>query len=566
MKSVGVLALLALLLLPSALAAQGTIHLLAVVEGGGQTSGTLAKLELETQPGTGRVFLDTYPLTKIATQISMRFAEQVACAELDKDCTGTDFFFAVRASPGIVGGPSAGAAAAVLAAALIDGRSIDQSVGITGTINAGGLIGPVGGLPEKITAAGEGGLKTVLIPHGTALYSDNGTTTDLIALGKKIGVSVIEVSTLNEALQYVTGRPATSQPPQFTIQPEYLTTMKEVAAELCTHPDSTDEAVTNLTTLADTYTANGEFYSAASYCFRANIIQAQNDLAAQQPSLDELKDLAAKASVDALRLDGDTDRHPIHTMTDVQTLMLVKERIHEAQNSLAGLVQITRVTPNALDELAYAQERLRSAETWSKFFGIGGQQFEVDNETLAQSCQGKIGEAEERYSYLQSIYPQAPRATAQEIDRAVIEAQQGSYVLCLHDAAKAKAEADTVLAVTGVEEDRIQDSIQAQLDATLRSLSRAESKGTFPLIGYAYYEYAKALRTEDPSSSLLFAEYASELSSLDIYFGKPSPFSWSHLALLRDAAIGFIVGAVASGWCVWTLRRRQLPKKSRRAK
>ena len=100
--------------LPIAWATEGHIALLAVAESSKGLSGAIADLSLEIRPGNGRVFLETFPTTKEDTQISMRFAKQVACSYLKVDCSDKDFIFTIRAGPGIVGGPSAGAAAALL--------------------------------------------------------------------------------------------------------------------------------------------------------------------------------------------------------------------------------------------------------------------------------------------------------------------------------------------------------------------------------------------------------------------------------------------------------------------
>ena len=76
---------------------------------------------LDVRPGTERVLLETIPLTRVATQISMRFAQQVACKELQRDCSRQDFIYTITAQPGLVGGPSAGAAGAVLTVSLLEG-------------------------------------------------------------------------------------------------------------------------------------------------------------------------------------------------------------------------------------------------------------------------------------------------------------------------------------------------------------------------------------------------------------------------------------------------------------
>ena len=85
------------------------------------------------------------------------------------------------------------------------------------------------------------------------------------------------------------------------------------------------------------------------------------------------------------------------------------------------------------------------------------------------------------------------------------------------------------------------------MNVTQRSLAKAQAQGIFPLIGYSYFEYANALRTEDPYSALLFAEYANELSGLDVYFEQSNlpriVVPWSQVGLV---VAGILIGAGVS--------------------
>jgi predicted S18 family serine protease len=528
MKKLWILVVLAILLAPAVFAEVDSIKLLALSGTGENATGVTADLTLETTEGDQEVYLNTFPLTRIATQISMRFAQQVACDELETDCSRTDFFYTIHASPGIVGGPSAGAAAAILTAAMIDDREIDDSVAITGTINSGGLIGPVGGLKKKVEAGAKKKLSKVLIPKGTAHLTEDNSTIDLIAYGESLGVEVIEVGTLSEALEIVTGEPIYYQESEFVIDGDYKQTMRDIAIDLCTRGRNllkedeimTEEfeSVLNLSNTADSLFAEHEYYSAASYCFRANIEIAEIKYRKDDLDVDDVHKIVAATTLDVLSIDGNAERQDLNTITDVQTYMMVKERIFESQEVLGRLAETENVTNRTIRNLAYAQERGFSAETWSRFFDNNGQQYVVDEQTLINSCHQKLGEAEERYNYVQTFFPRSLRETRTTLDRAEESSKKGEYVLCLHDAARAKSEADILLSVSGFEEDEVQDIIDIKLKTTERSIIRAQEKGIFPLIGYSYWEYAKTLRDEDPYSALLFAEYANELSNLDIYF------------------------------------------------
>ncbi|MBW2986747.1 hypothetical protein KY333_05245, partial [Candidatus Woesearchaeota archaeon] len=265
-KKWGILIIILLLLLPAVLAEeskQGRTKLLAIINKDGSQFGTAATLDLDVQPGKERVFLETFPLTQISTQVSVRFAQQMACSELDIDCSKYDFFYTIRALPGVVGGPSAGAAAAVLTAALILDQPIRKDVAITGTINSGGIIGAVGGIKGKIKAASENGINHVLIPRGTRMLAgkiiadvsnnstnltvdENASKLDLVEYGKNLSITVSEVATLAEALEIFTGYKIEEPDINLSIDSAYNQTMKEVSEDLCSRNQEVIDALATL--------------------------------------------------------------------------------------------------------------------------------------------------------------------------------------------------------------------------------------------------------------------------------------------------------------------------------
>ncbi|MDP1946701.1 MAG: S16 family serine protease [Nitrospirota bacterium] len=99
-------------------------------------------------------------------------------------------------------GPSAGAAMAVGFIALFKGDRIQRGIALTGTIEPGGQVGPVGSIPDKIRAAAREGFRTVLVPRGQ-MYD---ARWNLNELGLQLNVTVKEVDTIDEAYQLMTGQ------------------------------------------------------------------------------------------------------------------------------------------------------------------------------------------------------------------------------------------------------------------------------------------------------------------------------------------------------------------------
>ncbi len=552
----GFLALfLVILIVPSVSAKEGHIKLLAVRETGDGYEGSIADLYLEIQKGTGRVFLDTFPLTKVDTQISTRFAKDMACAYLDRDCLEYDFIYTIKADSPIIAGPSAGGAIAILTVALLEDLELDEEISITGTINSGGIIGPVGGIKEKIDAANRNGLRKVLIPEGER-FIDKDTkiiekitvkgikgsvyenasimnkTLDLVEYGKKEGIEVVEVSDINDVLFEFVGRRMEDMNYPLIIDDHYNHTMSSLSSRLCNRSsrlfsmvmmhdhseyNETVDSILNLTSKADSATIKGMPYSAASYCFGANVKLTYLLLALENASEEEIEGKIDIISRNVAKLERSIDKREKETVTDLEAYAIVKERLIEAEDFKDEASK--NITEKDVYSLAYSFERVYSAFSWANFFDHRGRKYDFNKELLESSCQKKIEEAEERYHYVLLFYPALSlEGTRKEIDYAYDDMRNSSYELCLFKATKAKAESDVILSVSGVGNDKIGALLDKKLEVARKSIARQINKGSFPVLAYSYYEYANELQKSDPYSALLYSEYALELSDLSIYF------------------------------------------------
>ncbi len=580
------LLLLAILAAP-ALAQSGSIKLLAVSETATGLQGSVAYLFLDIQPGSGRVFIDTLPTAKIDTQLSTRFAKDMACKYLNVDCSNLDFFYTIRADSPIVGGPSAGAAITTLTISLLGKIPLDQDTVMTGTINSGELIGPVGGVKEKIDAAADEKLKRVLIPRGERYIEEENETKDMIEYGKQKGIIVVEVSDVDDVLYYYTGEQFNTSDSEVEMNPVYKDTMRFLSDGLCRRSLELKQEVEEFRTFdvsvidadfaetkkkAENLTLEGKrafdeeiYYSAASYCFGSNVKYSTLLFRLEGMSREEANNTLTELQNNVTGMKEDLDEFRIRTMTDLQAYMIVKDRLGETEDyinqSRIKMLNNSSMLPGLL---ALAVERYNSAVSWSNFLGQNGKRFRISSTELMSSCINKISEAEEQYSYVDYLFRGLMGDIRKDIDGAKDTYRNGDYVLCLYKATLTKAQIGVVSSSIGVKKEDVDDLLSRKLEAARKSIISQQENGIFPILGYSYYEYATSLREKDVYSALLYAEYALELSNLDIYF---EPERIRLVGLKSSDAMVFFSGiaiGIMLSILVMILERRKNRKKTYR--
>ncbi len=183
--------------------------------------GVMAKLHVEVRAGSGRSLVNVDNLLFWTdTQHSIRMARRVAERYLNTSLDGVDIIYTVEANATLIEGTSAGAALTVATIAAVEGRKINQRITITGAINSDGSIGPVGAVLEKARAAKENGFETILVPlgqsyqvryepkkycekYGLVTFCETEYVPRKIAVGGEIGIRVVEIGNIAEALDYL---------------------------------------------------------------------------------------------------------------------------------------------------------------------------------------------------------------------------------------------------------------------------------------------------------------------------------------------------------------------------
>ena len=591
------LIILNLLLMPDVIAKQGHMKLLAVKETEQGYEGGIADLYLEIKPGSGRVFLETFPLTRTDTQMSTRFAKAIACDTIERDCDDVDFFYTITADSAIIAGPSAGASIAVLTVAMLENLELNENYAITGTINSGGLIGPVGGLKAKVEAAKKASLTKVFIPSGEIIAKIDNTTINLKNLSRELNIDIVEASTLSEVVKEFTGKELRQNFKSIDISEEYINTMRSLAKDLCDRSNklkyeikdlnysvnvsALQENANNLTIKGKGAFEKQTFYSSASYCFGANVEYSTLALLSKNLSKESAIKEIEKLNKEIKYFQNKVDAQERKTITDLEAYIVVKERLAEAEESASQALRIlneTNKTERAARTLAYASERVNSAYSWATFLGKSGKAFNLNKDVLKKACQNKISEADERKQYVELYFPNTLDNVKKDIERAESELERGNYELCLSTASKAKADVDIILSVFGVDSEQYNNVVERKLEIVKNNIAREAAKGVFPILGYSYYEYANSLKQSDIFSALIYSEYSLELGNLDIYFkesnGKnnsiesgetenikgffvqKSPISIKYLSV-------FLIGVLVGGIAVSLIKRKGKEAKSR---
>lgn len=592
-------ALLVLALLSEdAAAANDHLKLLAVSPlSNGTMLGSVADLELEIKSGSGKVFIDTYPLSKLDTQLSIRFAKEIACKFAKVDCSQRDFLYTIRANSQFVGGPSAGAAITVITFAQLKDLDINENVAITGTINSGRLVGNVGGVKAKIEGAANASISKVLIPIGevnitieedrlmagslepelnesvsindsvnnksNGTHAINGTksmpepkTINMVEYGKGLGVEVIPVSDIEEAIFHFTGVSFKSEATGFDVSEEYQNLMYEISQQLCTRSLEIIRLIKESNLELDNTSYNNEplnktygdaldlleqsnssymtesYYSASSQCYGANIKLYYVFLISQNYSdvyyLERIESLG-----DAIELyEMNISNIDYNTISDLQTAMIIRQRLEEANEYLAKsdsyfsnitLIEQSNITDEhkklarerAIFYIALTVERLRTSLSWATLFNMEGKNYEMDSNTLQASCINIIDNAHSLIQYARLYFPGIFHE--QESNLRILSSSEDP-VYCIAVASKIKAEVNAIVSSFGITEAESTGLVDRKLEKAREVIAEEIINGRFPIMGYSYYEYSKTLREIDTVSSLLYSEYALELSNLDLYF------------------------------------------------
>lgn len=184
-----------------------------------QGKGVVADLITGVREGQGLVLVNiNNVLADVSTQYSARLATAVASNYTKIDVRNLDIIYNLKSDASVVAGQSAGSLMAVSTIAALQHKQLNSDVIITGSINAHGDLVDAGGIQAKATAAKQADARLLLVPKGSGSIMLNLTRTqrcmpyegkqhciiaypgELVSIGNDIGIEVIEVGTIAEAV------------------------------------------------------------------------------------------------------------------------------------------------------------------------------------------------------------------------------------------------------------------------------------------------------------------------------------------------------------------------------
>lgn len=491
-----------------------TIHALAVSS---NNTGTVINITITAvTPGSGYVYVASSPLPTAesgtflsSSQIAALVATYLANQPFDK----YNFLINVEPTTLEIGGPSASGYVTVGMWALITNHTLNPDVVMTGMILPDGSIGPVGGLPAKIKAAAQEGYEIVLIPYGQQIYqTSSGQVINLIDYGKKLGVDVIPIMSVRQAIYYFTGANLTipSLPSQVLKNGAYINITKFLWMRIYDRlmrsgaMNSSDPNVSNYVNQALKYANQGMYYTAASLGFQGLINYYQDEM--QNYTSTQLYELLNQLNNELTTYENMVSHYNV-TTANIDIVIGIYDRIQDAQQSLSTANQdlSSGNIPDAISNLAYAKARIETLRDWLAVLNAIKGGAPISSSYLEELTSMYLVYAQSITEYTLSLSSavgitnaaQEMNSVVQEVQNAQNNYQNGLYPLALAQSLDAISSNDAMLHLLFLPTMNGQVSMGYLINITkyvkklaIYNTYEAENRcGLFPMLAISYIDF-----------------------------------------------------------------------------
>ncbi len=548
-----------------------TVYAPAVAETDNGYVGVISTITVTIQSnGSGRVFVDTLPLTQIDMQGSARLSVKVAKAlvknddrcEIDPD--SYDFFFVVRTNSPIIGGPSAGGVMTAAVVSLLENWTMDNKTVMTGMINPDGSIGPIGGILQKIDAAYSVGATRFLLPKGQMTYTEmvteatneNGwvqTNTKLVIRNvadyalDNYGIEAVEVEDINDALLYFTGWEFPTTESNGSIATEdYINSMKPLATNLLENartlytnasdsfdnstipnrwPDYYKNQVTDFLNNAHERLIDSEnwyeqesYYTSTSKSFQSLIDSQFVMHACTYFSVGDKQDYVNSLLNDAKEFHSNKSslakNAEVNGSISLQCVGAAQKRASDADSYLSDAESSYQNDDylTAMYKISYALQRSESIEWWlgiSNYFNDTG---DINDDELNTLAGEYIEDAQQATVYSGVILEEIGRSSSYLSDAegllelARTDKENGYPAAAFFEALEALVKANLALELVDGTDN---DKIMRAKERASSSIAESRTRGVEPVLAISYYEYAESLVNESSEDiAIVYYKYS----------------------------------------------------------
>ncbi|MEA1992829.1 MAG: S16 family serine protease, partial [Euryarchaeota archaeon] len=517
--------------------------------------GAVLSISITTEPGNGHIYVDTWPLTELDTQASVRLAVEVAGRVTGRDISKYNFYYIVRSDSPVIGGPSAGGVMTVATIAALNNWELRDDVMMTGMINPDGSTGPVGGIKEKLDASAKLGVTKFLVPWGQTIVTTQTTTKeerggivqiteepkkiDLVKYAEEeYGIEVIEVKDIKEALYYFTGRKFQEKKieGEIKINTDFFSEKAEKALER--NKEYLKETEGGLKSLnlsesennyfeeyldtaekligeAEKKMEEGKYYTALSILLNAEISTGVVDEYTHADNIDaRIKELEEK--IDDIDTDMKEKRKNIRGITSFEFLSAAEKRLKEAYDYLS----LAKKNDSILDgvyNIAYADKRADTVTLWLDLAVEHSEGEKIPLEELKGDAWKRIEEAKLVYVYVESMVGSTAllQDASQSLSSAQSEYDAGRYTSSLFYAIESYITSGIAieLGIGGDDPQIIDEKIQQTKEGAELAIERSREEGHEPMLAECYYEYGTNFEeNEDAVNAFRMYKYSREVA------------------------------------------------------
>jgi len=452
--------------------ASAEINALAV----GPTGGAVLPIKVTLiTPGDGRAYVAGVPEAGEGFGPSAQIALYVASRYSGRPYANYTALLRVLASDTQVGGPSASGYITVAMFALMNNLTLRDDTAMTGIILPDGLIGPVGGVSQKVDAAAKKGITTVLVPMGEA---PSGVA----------GIKVIEIGTLEDAIYYLTGYRLQTPSPSSVDDAAFRMISRNLFNAVYSYYNQTIGGGYVDTALINKLKAEGKYYTAASLIFQGIRQYYQQQASSSRRTARTLYDQALQMAKEA---EAELAKIPV-TINNVDLVVASYTRIYEVY------LQANSTSPDAGAMYARAVTLRHWVEEARKTaYGAG-----LNESMLAEVARMYLDYAKTMYAYLETTYGVTIGDYGAVVQLAEDLYSRGLYLASMANSVEVIAESASALMTAAPDK-----YLEVARSRALINMARAAQCGYTNTLPLSYLQFGDYFSSQQGSKQQALAYY-----------------------------------------------------------